>query len=165
MLKISAVDINKKAPYQVVESGENSFSFTTQYGLVYNVGFCVDQSFLEEGVYQFYILNLDDSHFHQDDKVKDTIQAVIEVFFEMEPAVMLYICDIKDNRQAGRDRLFRLWFLEYANSANFTMVNENVTFDETTYYASILLRNDHPDYISIIQLFKDFVSDLPGKFN
>lgn len=43
------------------------------------------------------------------------------------------------------------------------MINESITFDEVRYFASIMLRNDHPQYENIIASFRDFVKDLPSK--
>lgn len=163
MIDIAAEQINLHSPYKVEWIETNSFVFTTKYGLRYNVGFCKDQSFLEDGVYQFYIVNLDHTHFKQDELVKETIKTIIEVFFESEPVTMLYICDMSDNLQGARDRLFRSWFREYADHDQYTMVNEKLVFDDVAYYASILLRADNPRLQVIVQLFRDFVADLPEK--
>lgn len=165
MIDLSAELINLRSPYKVERVETNSFVFETRFGLRYNVGFAEDQSFLESGVYQFYIVNVNHSHFQQDPFVKETIQAVIEAFFDAEPATMLYICDMSDNRQNIRDRLFRHWFSDYIYHGAFTMINECISFDDVTYFASIILRNSHPHYSDIIKTFRDFVNDLPVKIN
>ena len=165
MIDLSADLINQRSPYKVELIETNSFVFETRFGLRYNIGFAEDQSFLESGVYQFYIVNVNHSHFRQDPLVKETIQAVIEAFFDAEPATMLYICDMSDSRQGMRDRLFRHWFSDYIYHGAFTMINESITFDEVTYFASIILQNSHPHYSDIIKTFRDFVSELPGKID
>lgn len=165
MIDLSAEDINKISPYKVEKIETNSFVFETKFGLRYNIGFAEDYSFLEEGVYQFYIVNLSHEHNQQDPLVKETICVLLEAFFNAEPATMLYICDTSDNRQGVRDRLFRCWFSEYAYQGAFTMINESITFDEVKYFASIMLRNDHPQYENIITTFRNFVKDLPSKID
>lgn len=164
MIDLSAEQINN-TPYKLEQVGTNSFVFSTKFGLRYNIGFTEDYTFLEEGVYQFYIVNLDHSHFKNDPLVRETIQSVIEAFFQIAPVTMLYICDMSDNRQSSRDRLFHSWFVEYSKQAEYTLINERVNFDGVYYFASIMLRKDHPAHDSIIKLFKDFISDLPGKID
>ena len=165
MIDLSAEEINKISPYKLTKIETNSFVFETKFGLRYNVGFAEDYSFLEEGVYQFYIVNLSHDHAQEDSLVKETICALLEAFFNAEPATMLYICDTSDNRQEVRDRLFRNWFSEYAYLGAFTMINECITFDGVRYFASIMLRNDHPQYENIKNAFRDFVKDLPLKID
>ena len=165
MIDLSAEQINLHSPYKVERVETNSFVFETRFGLRYNVGFAEDQSFLENGVYQFYIVNVDHGHFRQDALVKETIRVVIEAFFAAEPATMLYICDMSDNRQGIRDRLFRHWFSDYIYHGAFTMINESITFDDVTYFASIILPNSHPHYSDIIKTFRDFVKELPAKID
>ena len=54
MLKISVEKINLRSPYEVSSAdSEGSFSFTTNQGRIYRVGF-VEESLLSfSGVYQF----------------------------------------------------------------------------------------------------------------
>ena len=163
MINLSSEEINLTSPYKVEWVGDNSFVFETRFGLRYNVGFVEDYTFRDRGVYQFYIVNLDNSHFIRDNNVKKTIQSVIEAFFSSEPTTMLYICDPSDNKQGVRDRLFRNWFKEYAFQGAYTLVNEKLKFDGVEYFASILLKNNHPEYSEIISSFKNFIEDLPNK--
>lgn len=162
---ITAEQINKRAPYKVVPADENSFLFVTKRGVTYSVGFVPDYSFLDEGVYQFFIANLYKKHEAEDDDVVATIMVVIEEFFQQGQPVMLYICDNMDNRQAVRDRLFKMWFRTYAVNVNFTMYNDHILIDDSMYYASIILRRDHPKHNEIISLFHDFVLTIPEKLN
>lgn len=163
MIILKAEDINLASPYKVEMIATNSFVFETRFGLRYNVGFAEDYTFLEEGVYQFYIVKLSKGNSRHDPLVKETIKSVLESFFNAEPSTLLYICDTSDSRQSIRDRLFRTWFSEYAYQGAFTMINEMLTFDGVQYFASILLRNDHPLYTQIICTFRDFIKDLPSK--
>lgn len=155
--------INIHAPYPVEVEGDTAVRFITDYGIEYSVGFAEDYSFMEDGVYQFYISNMTHAPPPNDVKVRLTIEAIIEEFFFQEPAVMLYICDTMDSRQAVRDRLFRHWFEEYVNRNQFHMKNASVEFDEVSYFATILLRCDHPNFINITNSFDRFIAELPDK--
>lgn len=163
MLSLSAESINYKAPYKVWLGDINSFYFTTGKGVTYNVGFVCDYMLADEGVYQFYIVDVNHAHAPKDPLVKQTILCVIEEFFKHEPNVMLYICDTSDTRQGMRSRLFRRWFEEYEHHTLFTMINEDITFDGVVYYGSIILKNTHPQYNDLVNKFHTVIEELPRK--
>lgn len=160
---ISIEAINERSPYKVIPAEEDSFLFITKNGIKYSVGFVNDFSFLDEGVYQFFISNVEHKHDAEDADVFLTIKIVIEEFFAQNQAVMLYICDNMDDRQAYRDRLFRIWFNTYVENTSYTMYNDHVLVDNIRYFASILLRKDHPKHNEVIALFHDFVQSIPDK--
>lgn len=162
-MTLSISRINLHAPYAVEVEGDTSIRFITDYGIEYSVGFAEDYSFMDNGVYQFYISNMTHVPSPNDAKVRLTIEAIIEEFFFQEPAVMLYICDTMDHRQAVRDRLFRRWFEEYASKDLYQLKNASVVFDDVSYFASILLRRDHPIFDSITSSFDRFIAELPDK--
>ena len=77
---------------------------------------------------------------------------------------MLYICDPTDKRQAARDRLYHLWFYDYARNHEMTLFSDSVTFKNTKYYAGILLRHDHPLHDMILAYYQDFLKHVPELF-
>ena len=164
-MAISAERINRTSPYEVKQADEYSVFFINKYGVRYSVGFAHDYHFMEEGAYQFYITNIDNKTSPADKNIYITISAIVEDFFANEQAVMIYFCDTKDNRQAMRDRLFQIWFHTYENNVNFSMFNEHVTIDNIIYFASIILRKDHPLHNEVIASFHNFVSTVPDKLN
>ncbi|MDO4181904.1 MAG: DUF6169 family protein, partial [Bacteroidales bacterium] len=83
--------------------------------MIYEVGFVEDYTFMDSGAYQFYILEMTGSRFKEDPFVKQTICTIIEVFFEENDLVLLYICDMSDGKQSIRNRLFSKWYHEYEN--------------------------------------------------
>ena len=165
MIDLSQNRINTKAPYKVTQIENTTFFFTTQSGILYSAGFVQDFSFMESGVYQFFISNVNKKHEQTDNNIFKTLRIIIEDFFENNQYVMLYICDNIDDKQAYRDRLFKLWFNTYIENVNFTMFNEQIILDNTHYFAGIILRKDHPLHNQIITAFHDFVSDLPDKLD
>lgn len=156
MIDLSVNAINQRAPYKVEQTGDTSFMFETKYGVVYSVGFMQDVSFFNEGVYQFYLINLSSKTIGVDKNISETVRVVIEDFFANKEVVMLYICDTADMRQEYRDRLFKIWFNTYEKSSSYSLHTEGMTIDNVRYYSSILLRKDHPLYLQVLGAFHNF---------
>ena len=156
MINISVNAINQRAPYKVKNTGENSFMFETEHGMVYSVGFLQDVSFYRDGVYQFYLINLSGKTINADKNISETVRVIIEEFFTHKEAIMLYICDTTDGRQASRNRLFRIWYETYEKNDLFSLYSEGMTIDNVRYFSSILLRKNHPMHIKVISAFHDF---------
>ena len=58
-LTFSLSELNKKSPYMLESSGMCSFTFTTEQGKKYEIGFIQDLMISDEGVYQFFITTED----------------------------------------------------------------------------------------------------------
>ena len=157
MINLSTEAINSRAPYKVEQADDNIFLFETKQGIVYNVGFVPDTSFMDEGLYQFFLINTSRRAVHADKDVFETVRVIIEEFFAQREPVMLYICDTTDKRQASRDRLFRIWFHTYILNDAYTMYNEQMTLDNVRYFSSIILRKDHPLHNKVISSFHDYI--------
>lgn len=156
-MHLSIDNINLRAPYKVEQADDNIFLFSTKQGIEYSVGFVRDNSFMKKGLYQFFLINVSHKTSRIDNNVFETVRVIIEEFFAQEKNVMLYICDTTDKRQASRDRLFRIWFHTYMLNDAYTMYNEQMTIDNTRYFASIILRKDHPMHNQVIGSFHDFI--------
>ena len=157
MNNLSAETINLRAPYKVEQVDDNIFLFETKQGIVYNVGFVPDTSFMDEGLYQFFLINTSSKTLRADKDVFETVRVIIEEFFSQKEQVMLYICDTTDKRQAYRDRLFRIWFNTYILNDAYTMYNEQMRLDNIQYFSSIILRKDHPLHNKVISSFHDYI--------
>lgn len=157
MIALSVDTINQRAPYKLEQTGDTSFMFETKHGVVYSAGFMQDVSFLSEGVYQFYLVNLSGKTIGRDDDISETVRVVIEEFFTHKEVVMLYICDTADGRQASRDRLFRAWFYSFEESESYTLHTEGMMIDNVRYLSSVLLRKDHPLYMKVLSAFHNFI--------
>lgn len=165
MIDIPAEQINLHSPYAVNRIDCNSFVFTSQHGIKFNVGFAEDYMLMEEGAYQLFISNLSKRPSPNDPLLKETIAVIINEFFSQEPAVILYICDTSDERQAIRNRLFNHWFNSDIRKEEFTMLYETVTIDDISYFGNLLMRKDHPMHDTIVVEFHDFAMSLPDKLN
>lgn len=165
MTELTAERINLHSPYVVSKIDDNSFIFTSRYGVTFNVGFADDYMLMEEGAYQLFISNVNEAPSPNDPLVRETISVIIREFFSIKPVVILYICDTSDDRQRVRDRLFSRWFMEYGNSKEYTMLHECISIDDVTYYGSLLMKADHPIHDEICTMFHDFVVNLPTKIS
>lgn len=156
-MTLSLDKLNAKAPYPLMRLSELTYSFVTDQGVHYEVGFYQDTTFMKEGAYHFFIDNSEGEHGSHDPKIVDVVITMLEEFFNQEPSVMLYICDPKDNRQAARNRLYNMWYQTYAFSHEMTMFSDSVTMDGVTYYAGILMRHDHPHHDEILVAYQKFL--------
>lgn len=163
-MKLSLEAINAKSPYTLVRLTDMSFRFVTDQGLTYRVGFYADKYFMPNGAYHFYITNNEDEHGSHDPKILDVVIAIIEEFFSQADSVMLYVCDPIDQRGAVRNRLYKMWFLEYAMNHMMTMYSESVSFDGNQYFTGILLRKDNPDHDAILADYQAFLKVMPMRY-
>ena len=157
MINLSTESINLHAPYKVEQVDDNIFLFETKHGIIYTVGFVPDTSFMDKGLYQFFITKETGKTTRIDKAIFETVRVIIEEFFSQKEPVMLYICDTTDKRQASRDRLFRIWFHTYMLNAAYTMYNEQMVLDNVQYFSSIILRKDHPLHNQVICSFHDYI--------
>ena len=163
-MTLSADELNLRSPYHLAQINDMTFSFVTDQQIRYNVGFYKDTYFMDDGAYHFFIDNSEHEHGSYDPKILDVVTVILEEFFSQEPTVMLYICDPTDKRQAARDRLYHLWFYDYARNHEMTLFSDSVTFKKTKYYAGILLRHDHPLHDMILAYYQDFLKHVPELF-
>lgn len=159
MIYIPAEKINLRAPYHVKQVDDSVFVFITKHGISYTVGFIPDTSFMEKGVYQFFLTKTSGKKGRKDEEIYETVRVIIEEFFAQEESIMLYICDTTDGRQASRDRLFRAWFYAYIESTAYTMCTDIMIIDKIRYFSSIILRNDHPMHNQVLNKFHDFIAE------
>lgn len=166
MYSLSIERINCISPYKVeIADGGNSLIFHTQHGLTYEVGFVEDYTFFDENTYQFFIVEKNGSRFFKDVRVKETVWAIVEVFFQENKNVLLYVCDTSDGKQAIRDRLFEIWFYEYKKREEYAHFTAKVEADSVYYYASVILRVTHPQLNEIKNAFELFTEEMKDKLS
>lgn len=160
---ISAVVINKTSPYIVIQTTQSSVQFATEHGLLYEVGFVEDYSLGIDGVFQFYITNVNNTYSIRDEKIRGTIWAVLENFFAENEYAMLYICDVSDGRQTARNRLFRTWFAEYSSNEQYKLLTAEASYMGEQYFASLLTKRSNPLYDQYSVKFAEFENNLKEK--
>jgi len=144
-------------------SGMYSFSFITEQGKKYEVGFIQDLMISDEGVYQFFITTEDKFKTVLDRRIQQTVLVVIEEFFRNKGAVLDYICATEDHRQASRDRLFHQWYTNSLNRDEYCLRSMNVKIDDTEYFSSVIMRNDNPRFDAMTEAIDRFIEDFQDK--
>ncbi len=98
-MNIDVSMINKRAPYHVnATDANNNIDFVTDYGVQYIVGFDKDDTSLSFVTYQFFITNANNIKSPRDPKLRKTITAILEVFFQQNNEALLYICETGDGK-------------------------------------------------------------------
>jgi hypothetical protein len=162
-LTFSLSELNKRSPYMLESSGMCSFTFTTDQGKKYEIGFIQDLMISDEGVYQFFITTEDKFKTVLDRRIQQTVLVVLEEFFRNEGVVLDYICATDDHRQASRDRMFHQWFENSMGKEQFCLRSMNIDIDGTDYFASVIMRNDNPRFEAMTEAIDRFVEDFQDK--
>ena len=156
---------NARSPYKVTPAETDGFyEFTTDYGVIYSVGFMPDDSIISKNTYQFIITNVNNKPSPQDEKVKEAVIILIDEFFSADNNVLLYICETGDGKQAMRNRLFQYWFSQYEKKEEFTFLSSSVIDDDgVVNYATIVVKNSNPYLSEAIKEFTDTIQLFSAK--
>lgn len=143
---VSVDAINIISPYHVHvwQEERHILTFTTDYALVYQISFFIDESLYVENVYQFVIEEMNGTHAAHDDKIEQTIVAILNSFFQDSKRSLAFVCDTKKGYASARNHLFERWFRKYAGLQLIKM--DGVIYTEgEVYYTSIITRKDNPN--------------------
>ena len=97
-----------------------------------------------------------------DDRVGLTVFEVINLFFQHEKNVAVYVCDSAYQRQLARKRKFDLWFFMY-NNGNIIKEDGVVVIEETEIYNTMLIHKLNEQVNEIIEAFKFLNQSNSGK--
>ena len=89
MIKLSVEDINLQSDYKVIAIADDTVEFTTDSGVEYHINFMVDYSIWEDNAYQFVIINKNKKASPNDEKLKNTLFAIVENFFSKNKNILL----------------------------------------------------------------------------
>lgn len=142
MNRLSISRINQKAPYEVKLSRKGFYVFQTEQNISFSISFSEEYEIGGCMSYQFSIDNIGHIHGSYDNKIKDTIIAIIEDFFIENQDVLLYICDTSDNREAARNRLFLRWFKQ-CSTGKYTICTADSKVEDTNFYMAIIVDNNN----------------------
>lgn len=91
MKQLSLKRINASSPYDVMMVNPNTYRFVTDYSVEIAISFDLDD-LLEHGeAYMFNITNVNKQRSPRDMKVRDTVIAIIDNFFETNEFALLFI--------------------------------------------------------------------------
>lgn len=160
-LNLSRFNANNN--YALIYVNDSTYDFVTEQNVRYRIGFLDDESLQSCETYQFYISKLTPLHSIQDDKIKTTIIAAIEDFFEENKSVLLYMCDTADGRQELRSKLFYRWFSTAEQKSKYLCKGTRIVVEDTNFYAAIILRRDNPRLHDVEEEFDTTVRILSDK--
>ena len=165
MLSLSLDEINRKSPYKVWRSEtDGSFRFVSDSNIVFVVDFMEDDLIISSNTFQLIIGNAENKKSPRDIKVRITILAIVEEFFSNNTAALLYICETSDGKQMARGRLFAHWFETSEQCRLFTTITSTlVDEDGIENTATLIIRNDNPDFNMLVAEFTQTVNYLSQK--
>ena len=105
---------------------KGAYTFIADSGAEFSIGFMPDDLIQSDESYEFIIGNLNGVKSPRDKKVKATVIAIVEEFFNANKATMLFLCSTSDGKQLMRGRLFKNWFDTYKYRNRFTMVTSTL---------------------------------------
>lgn len=158
MNPLSLERINRQSYYEV-KSEMGGFSFVTEAGIQYIVHFTEEFSLGGCQTYQFMFSKLTKEHSSFDHNVKSTLVTIVKEFFEENHDVLLYICDTSDSREASRDRLFRHWFRQFAETSEYAFYSANAQVEGEGFFAAIIVEKNNP---KIDDIKNDFEKSAKG---
>ena len=167
MKNLDLLTINSEAPYFVGKNvQEGTYTFVTNSGVEFSVGFMLDDLVQSDKSYEFVIGNLNGKKSPRDRKVRETVIAIVEEFFNKNNVTMLFLCSTRDGKQLMRGRLFKNWFDSYKYRNRFTMVTSTLV-DEygIDNVASIIIRNDNPNLGKVLTEFGETIELFSHKPN
>lgn len=165
MNKLDLYIINSRAPYEVKEDSQNgAYTFISDSGAEFSIGFMPDDLILSDDSYEIIIGNLNGKKSPRDKKVKETVLAIVEGFFNANKATMLFLCSNDDGKQLMRGRLFKNWFDTYEFRNRFTMVISTL-IDEygIDNVAAVIIRNDNPQLRKVLAEFGETIEMFSHK--
>jgi hypothetical protein len=172
MTELSLSAINAIAPYSLRISELGGFDFDVELGLTYNIALIEDHTFGD--AYETYMLNvlphsMDEYdkikrerlvRVRRDDKIRQTVLAVLEESMKNQNIIIDYVCMSEDNRQDYRARLFEGWFGEYADDSKYRLLTTSLTLNGVTNHLGAFLRKDSDVYDAFCQAFEQFDRDI-----
>lgn len=165
MVSLSEERINASSPYKVsLIEGKNCVIFKTDYGVEYIVGFDATEVLQTAETYQFYITNINNKKSPRDGKLRETLNVIVWDFLLSSNTAIIYICETGDGRQALRNRLFNYWISESPYYSRIATVSGGVVDEEgIENYASLIVRNDHPQLVEVTTEFLSTIKLLNQK--
>ena len=149
------MDLHSRHPYDFRKAEDAVYYFGTENGLKYKAYFIEFPSTF----YNLYSFSFDkeEGDSPHDQRVEDTIVAILADFFDSENYVLGYTCDVTDGREMARKRLFNRWF-EQANDGSLRKID----FQTDNIFVSLIVNRDYfaidAAVQDINQLFIDVLS-------
>ena len=165
MKQLSLDTINSSSLYEVYwHEKSHTYRFKTDHDVVLAIGFDDDDMIESAESYVFSIINVNNVPSPRDMKMRDTVMLIMENFFNMNEAALLYICESGDGRQQMRGRLFEFWFSTYRMKDEFLLMPVSIEdMEGQENFAALIIRKDNPKFVDIVSEFSNTVAMLRVK--
>jgi hypothetical protein len=161
---ISLEAINAMAPYIVHFTQDGLLRFKTDFGVIITIDFIEDDLVTTDESYQIILANANKKKSPNDEKVKDTVLAIVTEFLEEHQSALIYLCETNDGKQLARERLFKTWINAYDYGMRFfCMFTSIVDSEGIMNAAAIIIRNDNPNLREIVNEFTEVSETLRQK--
>lgn len=162
---LSLAHINAKAPYLVSEYEDGSVCFITDKGVEYWISFIEETNIGIPNACQLVLMNGSNEKIAgTDNKIAETVAAVLASFFENEKHVLFYVCDTADKHEAARHRKFSHWFERFSD-VELAMNTEIIPVDECTFFVSVIYRKNSNNEEFLLPLFHSYFQELRSKLD
>ena len=151
-------DINEISPYRVMPRDKDGacLFFTTDNRLIYIVSFIRDESFVDvfnHNAYHIMFKEEDNKRDKYDNKIKQTISAIVLCFLQRIERIILFICDASDSREEARNLLFNKWFNEINYDAEYFKYDKKIAYPDCMIIFSFMCHKNNPYIENCIAAF------------
>ena len=146
--------------YNITEI-ENGYQFETDFGFVYQLTFLFYPLVNTSEEYCMYMFNIEQvkkGKSNKDEKIRLTIEYVLQQFFKENFNAIVVILDSFDDRQFIRKRLFDKWFLQSENT-DVEKIEAICQTDELQLISMLLVNKTNPlknkikdDYFDLVKI-------------
>lgn len=160
-MKALALDtVNGESPYKVSwHETSHTYRFKTDYDVVLAIAFDEDDMIEIADSYVLSVINVNNMPSPRDIKMRDTVMLIIEHFFKINQAALLYICESGDGKQQIRGRLFEFWFSTYRMKDDYLFMPVTIEdMEGQENLAALIIRKDNPKFVDIVSEFSNTIA-------
>lgn len=168
MTELSLSAVNAKSPYCLRISPLGGFDFDTDTELTYNIALIQDHTLGDD--FEAYMLNILPRSMEEfrkirqehrvkvraDNKIKNTLVALLEEAMKNRNIVIDYVCMSEDYKQSCRARLFEMWFKELADNEKYRLFTTSLKVENVTNHFGAFICRDNDKYNLFCEAFKNF---------
>ncbi|PWK26420.1 hypothetical protein LV89_02591 [Arcicella aurantiaca] len=152
--------------YDFIDDETFSYFFKTTFQVFYKIEFKpTGYIFGEEYIWSHYCYEFSiklsansPKNTPFDPLVSITIASIFVDFFKNKQNIIIYTCDTSDGKHLVRVRKFDRWFNQF-NHEKFLKIDNSIVDSKqnTTYYNSLIIRQDNPYKDEIVEAFEDLI--------
>lgn len=154
-------ELNLQCLYKVYQEPEKFiYFFETDTGTKYRIAF-------EDISKEFPLYNLSIEKLYGvkifDNQVKETIVAICKYFFINNENSIFYLCDISDDKQKARQKLFHKWFLSDVFHKELVKMDNVISVDDEVYFISMICHKNNSNLWLITDFYNQNITELKNK--